>query len=69
MQFVTSLRIIGILLMFFSLTMLIPIIIDFIYHEDTWAPFFDTFCLTLATGFLSWYPLRTQKKDLKIRDK
>ena len=41
-------RILGLLLMMFSLTMLPPIVIDIIFDENSWLPFVRAFGLTLA---------------------
>lgn len=61
-------KIIGIFLMFLSLTMLSPIIIDLIYQEDNSAPFLTSFFLTFISGFLSWIISRKSTKKLSNRD-
>ena len=61
-------RILGLLLMMFSLTMLPPIIISLIFKEQSWLPFVQGFGLTLAAGFLFWLPVRRSRKDLRLRD-
>ena len=61
-------RILGLLLMMFSLTMLPPILISFIYDEQSWLPFLQGFGITLAAGFLCWLPVHKSKKDLRLRD-
>ncbi len=61
-------RILGLLLMMFSLTMLPPIIISLIFDDQHWLSFLEGFGLTLAAGFLFWLPVAKQKKDLRLRD-
>ena len=61
-------RILGLLLMMFSVTMLPPIIIDFIFDEQSWLPFVEGFGLTLAAGLLLWLPVHRSRKDLRLRD-
>lgn len=61
-------RILGLLLMMFSLTMLPPIVVSLIYADPAWAPFLESFGLTFAGGLLTWYPVRNSRKDLRRRD-
>ncbi|MFK7815431.1 MAG: TrkH family potassium uptake protein [Gammaproteobacteria bacterium] len=61
-------RVLGILLAWFSFTMLPPILVDFIYSENSYAPFAVAFLITLLTGLLLWYPVRHSKDDLRLRD-
>jgi trk system potassium uptake protein TrkH len=61
-------RILGLLLMMFSLTMLPPIIIAMIFKEQSWLSFVEGFGLTLAAGLIFWLPVRRSRKDLRLRD-
>ena len=61
-------RILGLLLMMFSLTMLPPILVSAIYNDDSWLPFIQGFGLTLLAGLLIWLPVRSHSKDLRLRD-
>jgi trk system potassium uptake protein TrkH len=61
-------RILGLLLMMFSLTMLPPVLISFIYDEQSWMPFLKGFGMTLAAGILFWLPVHKSKRDLRLRD-
>ena len=61
-------RILGLLLMMFSVTMIFPVVVDLIYKENSWRPFVESFGLTLFFGFLLWYPVRDSRKDLRLRD-
>jgi len=67
-HFGPTLRILGLLLMLFSLTMLPPIGISVIF-EDGQIPLFGAAAgLIFGAGFISWLPARRQKRDLRIRD-
>ncbi len=61
-------RILGLLLMMFSVTMLPPIAISLIFDDHSWLSFVEGFGLTLAAGILCWAPVRNSKKDLRLRD-
>jgi trk system potassium uptake protein TrkH len=61
-------RILGLLLMMFSLTMLPPIAFSLYYNDHSWLPFVEGFGLTLAAGFLIWLPVHRSRKDLRLRD-
>ncbi len=61
-------RILGLLLMVFSLTMLPPILFSLYYDDHSWLPFIEGFGLTLAAGFICWIPVHRSKKDLRLRD-
>lgn len=61
-------RILGLLLMMFSLTMLPPVLVSLLFNDGAWAPFVEGFSLTLVAGLLIWLPVRRQRKDLRLRD-
>jgi len=61
-------RILGILLMMFSVTMLPPVIVGLIYGDGSWFEFLEGFGLTLAAGFFIWLPVRKLERDLRLRD-
>jgi trk system potassium uptake protein len=61
-------RILGLLLMMFSLTMLPPMLFDLYYGDHSWHPFAKGFGLTFAAGFLCWLPVHRVRKDLRLRD-
>ncbi|KTD19148.1 Trk system potassium uptake protein trkG [Legionella lansingensis] len=68
MQIKTILRLLGLLLMMFSVSMLTPLIINLIFHEQFWLPFLAAFTCTFATGVILWFSFRQQHHELKIRD-
>jgi trk system potassium uptake protein TrkH len=61
-------RILGLLLMMFSVTMLPPILFSLYYEDHSWLPFVEGFLLTLAAGFLCWLPVHRTRRDLRLRD-
>lgn len=61
-------RILGFLLMVFSVTLLPPIMVDLIYQEGRWTNFFFPLLLNLSVGFLLWYPARHNRSEMRIRD-
>ncbi len=61
-------RILGLLLMLFSVTMLPPILFSFIFKDGSALPFLQGFALTFFSGLLCWLPVYRQKKDLRLRD-
>jgi trk system potassium uptake protein TrkH len=61
-------RILGLLLMMFSVTMLPPILVSFIFDESDWYPFVEAFGLTLAAGLILWLPVYKVRRELRLRD-
>jgi len=61
-------RILGLLLMLFSLTMLPPIVVSLHFHDGNYAPFMDSAVVLLSTGVLVWLPVRKHERDLRLRD-
>ncbi len=68
MQFTVVQRILGLLLMLFSTTMLPPVGISFLYRDGVAEPFLLAFALTFVTGALLWYPVHRVRRDLRLRD-
>ncbi len=68
MRFASTFKILGALLMMFSLSMLPPIGVELYYHDGTIQPFLMSFLITLLTGgVLTWMTKSTQQ-ELKTRD-
>ena len=61
-------RILGLLLMLFSLTMLTPLIFGLIFRGEAWLAFVEGFVVTLTAGFIMWLPVRKAHKELRLRD-
>lgn len=67
-RFVAVQRLVGLLLMLFSLTMLPPVAVGLYYGEDTIPAFMAGMWITIATGAAIWWPARRERAELKIRD-
>lgn len=61
-------RILGLLLMVFSLTMIPPVGVSLWYNDHAWMGFVESLVFNLAAGFIIWFPVRNSKKDLRLRD-
>ncbi len=68
MQTFVILRILGLLLMVFSTSMLPPVLVDWIYEEGKSTPFIESFFLIFGFGLLLFLPFYRQKKELRLRD-
>jgi trk system potassium uptake protein TrkH len=68
MQLLVIQRILGLLLVIFSSTLLPPIAIELYYQDGSALPFVEAFLLTLACGILLYLPVKKQKKELRLRD-
>ncbi|GAM54854.1 potassium uptake protein trkH [Vibrio ishigakensis] len=68
MQFRSIIRIVGLLLALFSVTMLAPAGVALIYRDGAGVPFVVTFIILLICGFACWFPNRKSKRELKARD-
>ncbi|GAB5412564.1 MAG: TrkH family potassium uptake protein [Congregibacter sp.] len=68
MHLTISLRILGLLLTLFSVTMLPPLLIALIADDDTVSGFFSAFLITLSSGAVLWQGFRGARRDLQIRD-
>ncbi len=68
MQIQTTLRILGLLLMVFSLTLLPPIGVSFLYADEQQFLFAIALVSLFVIGLLAWFPVRKSKKELRIRD-
>ena len=68
MQFLTVQRLFGLLLLLFSLCMLVPLPVVWIYGESTANVFWLSAFITFFIGLLLWFPARHKRKELKTRD-
>ena len=68
MQIKSVIRILGLLLMLFSLAIIPPIIVSLVFQDnETWS-FFYAGILIFVSGMLLWLPAAQAKTDLKLRD-
>jgi len=68
MNWTVVLRILGLLLMLFSMTMLLPVLVSIGFSDHAWLSFVEGFAFTFLSGLLIWFPLRKSRKDLRLRD-
>ncbi|BGI50845.1 MAG: Trk system potassium transporter TrkH [Arsenophonus endosymbiont of Ceratovacuna japonica] len=68
MHFRVISKIIGLLVILFSVMMIIPVIISLIYLDGTEYAFIKTFIISLIIGLLFWIPNRNNKHDLKSKE-
>lgn len=61
-------KVLGLLLMVFSITMLPPIVVSFYYSDGAHYAFLSAFLITLITGAVLWVPFSKHKRDLQTRD-
>lgn len=62
------LRILGLLLMLFSLTMLPPMLVSLWFRDGAWNAFAIGIAITAITGLMLYLPNRREHKELRIRD-
>lgn len=68
MNFAIIARVLGLLMMIFSLTLVPPMLISIIYQDGTLDAFIYALMITFGIGFVAWYPVRNHKRELKTRD-
>lgn len=68
MQFSVIARVLGLLMMIFSFTLVPPMLVSLIYQDGTLNAFLYALFITFGIGFLVWLPVRNHKRDLKTRD-
>ena len=61
-------RVLGLLLMIFSLSMLPPIAFSIVFQDGAWLEFIKSFALTLVCGLLTWLPVRGLTREMRLRD-
>ncbi len=68
MQFTVIQRIMGLLLMLFSISMLPPLLLAWLHHDRMMDAFLWSYGITLVSGLVLWLPVRAVKKELRLRD-
>lgn len=63
-----TLRVTGLLLMTFSLSMLPPLAVSLYTDDGAVRPFLSGLWITLVTGTALWWPVRNNRAELKLRD-
>ena len=68
MQLATIARVLGVLLMIFSLTLLVPVAVSLWFHDRNYLAFLLAFAITFGAGASIWLPVRGSQADLRTRD-
>ncbi|MEH6395953.1 TrkH family potassium uptake protein [Pseudoalteromonas sp.] len=68
MQFRTIIKILGQLVVLFSITMVPPAIVSLIYKDGGGVPFVLAFIFSVIIGLIAYYPNRQEHGDLKARE-
>jgi trk system potassium uptake protein TrkH len=63
------LKVLGLLLMVFSASLVPPVLIALFYQDGALLSFVKVLIGVLVLGLLLWYPVRNSKQELKIRDR
>lgn len=68
MHFSIIFRVLGILLMLFSLTLFPPILVSLWFEDQNHSAFWVAFFITFSTGLAAWFPVHSIHHDLRTRD-
>jgi trk system potassium uptake protein TrkH len=68
MHFQVVQRILGLLLMLYSITMMPPVAVSVHYADGQTGAFFYSFAITFVVGLLCWLPARNDRRELRLRD-
>lgn len=68
MHFPIISRVLGVLLMVFSLTLIPPVIVSVIFADHNHLAFWFSFAITFSAGLLLWLPVYRVRQDLRTRD-
>ncbi len=61
-------KILGLLLMLFSFTMLPPVVVALIYGDGAVHPFLSAFAMIFIVGLVIWAPVARRRQELRLRD-
>ena len=61
-------RVLGILLMMFSVTMLPPVVFSVLYQDGVEIIFLQAFTITFVFGFFLWLVFHRNKAEMRIKD-
>ncbi len=68
MQYKVVAKVLGVLLVIFSSTLVPPLFVSWIYEDGAAQPFVAAFAVTLVTGSLLWLVTRRESRDLRFRE-
>lgn len=66
-RFAPVYRALGMIVMLFGLTMLVPLVVSYLTNDGAQSAYDEAFLLTMVCGGLLWYRYRNCKRDLNIR--
>lgn len=61
-------RVLGLLMMIFSMTLVPPFLVSLLYNDGAALAFLSALGITFGVGFLVWLPFHNHKQELKTRD-
>ncbi|WP_028487368.1 TrkH family potassium uptake protein [Thiomicrorhabdus chilensis] len=61
-------KVLGLLLMLYSVSLVPPLLVSLVYRDGATFAFSSVLIGVLLLGLVLWYPIRNHKQDLKIRD-
>ena len=68
MRYAAVIKLLGVLLMLFSLSMIPPMVVAVVYHEAVLDSFIAGFFLALILGFCLWVPFSRATPEMRNRD-
>jgi len=68
MHYAIIFKILGILLMLFSMSLVTPVAISLYYKDGEYFAFLFAFLITFITGLFAWWPTHNVRQDLNTRD-
>jgi trk system potassium uptake protein TrkH len=68
MRFLAIQRILGLLLIVFSTTLLPPVLVSWWYADGAHMAFIIAFMIILGLGLAAWLPVRNYSRDMRMRD-
>lgn len=68
MHYRAIVRILGLLVALFSVTMIPPALVSLLYQDGSGLPFVMAFILCVLTGTAMWYPNREHRRDLRAKE-
>lgn len=68
MRYAAVIKLLGVLLMLFSLSMIPPMIVAMLHHEGDFSSFVWAFFFTIVIGFCLWVPFSRSEVEMRNRD-
>ena len=68
MHFALISKILGLLLVVFSFTMMPPVAVAYLYRDGSEGPFLVSFTISMLLGLALWLPFFRQRAELQVRD-